>query len=56
MLMTIFDLRPRELVRTTIARMEENHLLTYLSACAFLIGAQVDALVRHGETGSHSGS
>jgi membrane protein len=33
-------------------------LMTYLyvSACAFLIGAQVDALVRHGETGSHSGS
>jgi membrane protein len=33
-------------------------LMTYLyvSACAFLIGAQVDALVRHGETGSRSGS
>jgi membrane protein len=28
----------------------------YLSACAFLIGAQVDAIVRHGETGSSSGS
>jgi membrane protein len=33
-------------------------LMTYLyvSACAFLIGAQVDAIVRHGETGSRSGS
>jgi membrane protein len=33
-------------------------LMTYLyvSACAFLIGAQVDALVRHDETGSHRGS
>jgi membrane protein len=28
----------------------------YLSACAFLIGAQVDALVREGETGSSSGT
>lgn len=28
----------------------------YLSACAFLIGAEVDAIVRHGETGSRSGS
>jgi membrane protein len=27
----------------------------YLSACAFLIGAEVDAIVRHGETGSRSG-
>lgn len=27
----------------------------YLSACAFLIGAQVDAVVRRGETGSRSG-
>jgi membrane protein len=27
----------------------------YLSACAFLIGAQVDAIVRRGETGSRSG-
>jgi membrane protein len=33
-------------------------LMTYLyvSACAFLIGAQVDAIVRQGETGSRSGS
>ena len=33
-------------------------LMTYLyiSACAFLIGAEVDAIVRHGETGSRSGS
>jgi len=32
-------------------------LMTYLyiSACAFLIGAEVDAIVRHGETGSRSG-
>jgi membrane protein len=28
----------------------------YLSACAFLIGAEVDAIVRQGETGSRSGS
>jgi membrane protein len=28
----------------------------YLSACAFLIGAQVDAIVRSDETGSRSGS
>ena len=28
----------------------------YLSACAFLIGAQVDAIVRKGETGSRSGA
>jgi len=28
----------------------------YLSACAFLIGAHVDALVREGETGSRSGA
>jgi membrane protein len=28
----------------------------YVSACAFLIGAQVDAIVRHDETGSKSGS
>ncbi len=28
----------------------------YLSACAFLIGAQVDAIVRRDETGSRSGS
>ena len=27
----------------------------YLSACAFLIGAEVDAIVRKGETGSRSG-
>jgi membrane protein len=27
----------------------------YLSACAFLIGAEVDAIVRQGETGSRSG-
>ena len=27
----------------------------YLSSCAFLIGVQVDAIVRHGETGSRSG-
>ena len=27
----------------------------YLSACAFLIGAQVDAIVRRDETGSSSG-
>ena len=27
----------------------------YLSACAFLIGAQIDALVRQGQTGSRSG-
>jgi membrane protein len=33
-------------------------LMTYLyvSACAFLIGAQLDAIVRHDETGSRSGS
>jgi membrane protein len=33
-------------------------LMTYLyvSACAFLIGAQIDAIVRHDETGSRSGS
>jgi len=33
-------------------------LMTYLyvSACAFLIGAQLDAIVREGETGSRSGS
>ena len=33
-------------------------LLTYLyiSACAFLIGAEVDAIVRHGKTGWRSGS
>jgi membrane protein len=33
-------------------------LMTYLyiSACAFLIGAEVDAIVRQGETGSRSGS
>lgn len=33
-------------------------LMTYLyiSACAFLIGAEVDAIVRHDETGSRSGS
>ena len=32
-------------------------LMTYLyvSACAFLIGAEVDAIVRQGETGSRSG-
>jgi len=32
-------------------------LMTYLyiSACAFLIGAEVDAIVRHGKTGSRSG-
>ncbi|MEO8689734.1 MAG: YihY/virulence factor BrkB family protein [Solirubrobacteraceae bacterium] len=33
-------------------------LMTYLyiSACAFLIGAEIDAIVRHDETGSRSGS
>ena len=28
----------------------------YLSACAFLIGAEVDAIVRQDETGSRSGN
>ena len=37
MLVTVVDLKPREVVRTTIARMEENHLLTYASAIAFQV-------------------
>jgi uncharacterized BrkB/YihY/UPF0761 family membrane protein len=56
----ILDLEPRELVCGTIfgSLATVFVLLTYLylSAVSFLVGAQVDALVRVGQTGSSSGS